>query len=257
MKTIFKGVINGKEFTDVKEYNKEMTRLLNAGASINAQTSTESVQETCTCGCGNCNCKNGECTCNKNLDLCPGFAENSDLDFMNVLDALTGTTEDTNIMEEINTYLKKSYPVLVKYIESLPEDKAQAYMDDIQLVLEEIESDEDKSRDATHKVQAEIKKQKEKLALLESSLQVIDKFEDFYVALETKLDDQLSKFEDGTDNLEKVLNKVADTDEISKESLEDLENLSVDGIFEDMTVADLLKKSGLGDIFENIFKSKY
>jgi hypothetical protein len=254
MKTIFKGVINGKEFTDVKEYNKEMTRLLNAGANVNAHTSTESVHETCTCGNCNCNCKNGECTCNKNLDLCPGFTENSDLDFVNVLDALTGTTEDTNVMEEINTYLKKNYPTLVKYIETLPEDKAQAYMEDIQVVLDEIESSEDKSRDAKHKVQAEIKKQKEKLALLENSLQVIDKFEDFYVALENKLDDQLSKFEDGADNLEKALNEVANSDEISKETLEDLGNLSVDGIFEDMTVADLLKK--FAD-FGDMFKTKY
>ena len=33
-KTVFKGVINGKHFDDVKEYNKYLSKLIEAGETI-------------------------------------------------------------------------------------------------------------------------------------------------------------------------------------------------------------------------------
>ena len=44
-KTIFKGVINGKEYNNVQEYNKELSALIDAGANFSASTSTETVEE--------------------------------------------------------------------------------------------------------------------------------------------------------------------------------------------------------------------
>lgn len=44
-KTIFKGIINGKEFDSVQEYNKEMMKAIENGYSIQAESHTETVDE--------------------------------------------------------------------------------------------------------------------------------------------------------------------------------------------------------------------
>ena len=44
-KTIFEGVVNGIKFDDVKAYNEYLTKLINAGESFNASTSTKTECE--------------------------------------------------------------------------------------------------------------------------------------------------------------------------------------------------------------------
>ena len=59
MRTQFKGTINGKEFTNVQDYNTEMQRLIAAGEPINAHADTQTIQE----------------PQNDNSFLFPGFAQ--------------------------------------------------------------------------------------------------------------------------------------------------------------------------------------
>lgn len=68
-KTIFKGIVNGQEFNDVKSYNEAVSKAIEEGNLQHASTETR-IEERCDCGCN----EKQECKCNKPLvDVCPNM----------------------------------------------------------------------------------------------------------------------------------------------------------------------------------------
>lgn len=123
-KIVFKGTINGKEFNDVKSYNEEMMRLLNAGESVQAESHTESIEETET----------------EEIDMLPGF---SNYDEFYWEEYVTGDPEkDAKLFDEWDETLGNAYKRIRPKIMNMNVDQLQEYVNDLDAVLSCLDEDE-------------------------------------------------------------------------------------------------------------------
>lgn len=183
LKTIFKGTINGKEFDNVKDYNAEMTRLINANETVDAKSETRMVEV-----CETCNCE--QCTCDKQptepteerVNMLPFF------DSPAYLDKLVSTDSNANnrVLADLEEFLNNHMGKIVKQMAKFDVSQLNDYAKNIRNVLNQLKYDSDKTTECLDKIEEKITKLESKHECLEASLDAIGILWDFY-------DDLLSK----------------------------------------------------------------
>ena len=190
--TVFRGVINGQEFNNVKDYNARMNELIEAGVEdINASSST-SVKTVAT---DEIKSESGCANTAKTYDEDASYYPYMDAEDPYYLDLLV--TEDPAVnAEALNTMddvLNESY----RYItDTLIDPKVnqmtrREYLLDVQDILRGFKDDSKntkKTLDSIIRKQADLKKELEALEnaenILRAALPVIEKLDEFYKAVE-------------------------------------------------------------------------
>lgn len=222
-KTVFKGVINGKEFDNVQAYNQEMQSLMATGADINAssQTSIEDDDKSC-CDCENCeNCEK----CQESIDFLPYFSNPQEY-YLDRLITEDGTTNDKNI-EELKMFLTQTSKHILNSVNKMDEHALENYKNDLKDVIKTLDSDKidnKKSLDSLSK----------KISMLHYADEAINLLNDFYSTIYNRITDikkstgcikQESKIEDGQDDVfNSIFGPVLESD-INKKNLHKLLNI--------------------------------
>lgn len=170
-KVVFKGIINGKEFDNVNDYNEEMNRLLGLDECITASSSTNIVEET------------PQDTKNHFTadDFLPFFGSD---DTVHYLDRLVG--EDDKLNKESLAYACKiintTYDQLVSALDTnkITIEEAFELINKIKEIRAQIDNDCNESKQAIADLGKQISEAKKKLALLNNAFPVIDVFKDYY-----------------------------------------------------------------------------
>lgn len=122
-KIVFKGTINGKEFNDVKSYNEEMMKVMESGVPVQAESHTESIEETET----------------EEIDMLPGF---SDYKQYYLDDLVTGDDDkDNQLFEEWDFKLGEAYNNIRKKIDKMDSNQLAEYIEDLNDVIACIDED--------------------------------------------------------------------------------------------------------------------
>lgn len=160
-KTIFKGTINGKEFTTVQDYNQEIMKLQAEGKSFNASSNTQVVEvvDKCedNCNCegkceDGCACKNKyECNCEIPAQLLPGFADPS----KSYMDFEREVTE----WEQIEAYAKSQ-------VDEMCPCKLNKYAETIEAIIGKLSSDMELNENTANSLDSTIEALNEKIAKL-------------------------------------------------------------------------------------------
>ena len=183
-KTVFKGVINGREFDNVSDYNAEMNKLIEENASINATSSTQIINDT-ECQCENCQCEN--CQCEK-IDYLPYF--DCDEHFLDVL-IKDNHKDNVSKMSEVDSELYKHAEKIKSKIKDMDKHSLENYLSDVKDVLTLLESDKKLNKDA-------LKQLEKKTTLLIDSNQCIDMFVNFYKSLRGEITKNIDKYQEPT-----------------------------------------------------------
>lgn len=180
-KTVFKGVINGKEFNSVEDYNNEMLRALAAGETIKAESHTETVdQEECNCSCQSKYQKEAV----DRYCMLPRF---HDTEYY--IDALVTGDDDKDsesYAKELES-LSDTFEFIKGEVAKLSETSFDEYYDDVVEVCEMI-SDDDEGNEATivnlNEEREELIKRindiDQELRICENAKPVITLYQDFY-----------------------------------------------------------------------------
>lgn len=204
--TVFKGVINGENFSNVEDYNAKMKELIDAGVNINASSSTsiEEISDT------NTNKTNASYTkLNKTLDadmLYPFMNNHKNdkyyLDTLIVKDPQGTKNNIDNACDILSTAFKN----ILKYLNdhTNPVAGKKNYLDDVITIINSLADDKHFSNKALEsvnaklkdlddefdKIYAEYKKTRETLSdeqyILKQSLPIINMFLDFYRDVENE-----------------------------------------------------------------------
>ena len=178
-KTIFKGVINGKEFNNINEYNKVLTELIAKGTAVNASTSTstEVIDETCA------------------PNMLPGFGvfglDSNNKTYVNSYVTGDKNTDKENL-ENLTKYLDKNIESVARNIHNMDVAALHEYSNDIDNVLNIISTDTKQTVDT-------IAKKKKELAILENALKVLEIWKYNYEAFDNLVEDAATRFEDNCD----------------------------------------------------------
>lgn len=184
LKTIFKGTINGKEFDNVKDYNAEMTRLINANETVDAKSETRMVEV-----CENCN--GVQCTCDKQpmesteeVNMLPFF----DSPAPAYLDKLVSMDPNTNerTLADLEEYLHNHAAKIAKRMAKFDMSQLNDYAKDIKKVLDQLQKDEKQTVECLEKIEEKIAELESKHECLEASCDAIDILKDFYEELLSK-----------------------------------------------------------------------
>lgn len=176
-KTFFKGTINGKVFDNVNDYNKEMTRLLNAGARINAHSSTTSESNS------------------MDSSALSGFS--LPMDYKETLDSFNGNkSNDEKILKEIELNLSECYNNLCEEIKNYKESDIKDYLDDINNITGLILQSKNDTDKATKSINEKMHKLESEKNILNKCQEAIAAYYNFYLKLAEELDNYLEKFED-------------------------------------------------------------
>ena len=180
-KTVFRGVINGKEFNSVGDYNNEMLRAIAAGETIKAESYTETVdQEECNCSCQSKYQKEAE----DRYCMLPRF---HDTEYY--IDALVSGDDDKDseaYARELER-LSDIFEFIKNDAATLSETSFDEYYDDVVEVCEMI-SDDDEDNEATivnlNEEREELIKRindiDQELRICENAKPVITLYQDFY-----------------------------------------------------------------------------
>lgn len=201
--TIFKGVINGVEFDNVSDYNKEMEKLLSEGATINASSQT-SIKSKCP-----------DCELQQNpVTLLPGFDGKG-----HYIDSMISDDPEENdkLFEELADIQDKLLPKIQDQISKMNKEEAMEYMSQVTKVINEITQDKTYTQDI-------IDKYVYKLNILDNCLSVIDLYSELYGKIHKSLsahisnkpdikkiiEDQPQSFhnKDSIDSIKKYLKKI-------------------------------------------------
>ena len=176
-KTIFKGVINGKEFNNVNEYNKVLTELMAKGIAINASTSisTELIDE--------------------EPNMLPGFGVlglgSNNKAYVN--NYVTGDKKtDKENLENLTKYLDKNIEGVARKILDMDVVALHEYSNDIDNVLNVISTDTKQTVDI-------ITSKKKELAVLENALKVLELWKYNYEAFDNLIKNAVTRFEENRD----------------------------------------------------------
>lgn len=221
-KTVFKGVINGKEFDNVQAYNQEMQSLIATGADINAssQTSIEDADECCSGNCENCD------KCQESIDFLPYFSNHQEY-YLDRLITEDGPTNDKNI-EDLKMLLTRTGKHILNSVNKMDEHALENYKNDLKDVIETLDSDKidnKKSLDSLTK----------KINMLHYADETINLMNDFYSTIYNRITDieksaecikqDESKIEDGQDDVfNSIFGPVLKSD-INKKNLHKLLNI--------------------------------
>lgn len=175
-KTVFKGVINGKEFDNVQAYNQEMQSLIATDADINAtsQTSIEDDDKNC---CGNCETCD---KCQESIDFLPYFSNPQEY-YLDRLVTEDGATNDKNI-EELKMFLTRTGKHILNSVNKMDEHALENYKNDLKDVIKTLDSDKidnKKSLDSLSK----------KISMLHYADEAINLMNDFYSTIYNRITD--------------------------------------------------------------------
>lgn len=199
-KTIFKGVINGKHFDDVKEYNKYLTKLIEAGETFSAETSTQTVavdeNEQCNCKCNNKINENGK---GDSLDdmMLPYF---NDSEYY--LDKIVTADNEANVnnIEMMEFVLSNNLNTVKANLVNMTDNDLKLYSDKILDILNNISRDKKFNNEAQEKINKKIE-------------QIEDKYEEQLAAVEAEHDIAKEKYDAEYEILESaeyVMDKMID-----------------------------------------------
>ena len=189
--TVFRGVINGQEFNNVKDYNARMTELLNAGVEdINASSSTsvKTVTE-------DEPKLESDCTAAPVYDEDASYYPYMDAEDPYYLDLLV--TEDPAVNAEalraMDDVLNESYRYITDTLidPQVNQMTRREYLLDVQDILRGFKDDSrntKKTLDSIIRKQADLRKELEELEnaenILRAALPVIEKLDEFYKTVE-------------------------------------------------------------------------
>lgn len=144
-KTVFKGTVNGIHFDNVKEYNEYLTKLLEAGEPVEAETSTQTIDCTETTN-------DKQVVYDENV-LLPYFGDNVDEYY---LDALVTDDEAKNnaINSQVLDSLSKSYEHIKKFLsdEKVSQSDKKKYVDDVLDIINTMKQDAEYNDEALEKL---------------------------------------------------------------------------------------------------------
>lgn len=161
-KTVFKGTVNGINFDNVKDYNEYLTKLLNAGAQVEASTSTQTYDFEDTSESTNfttnlimddtSNCAESCSTSLKyNEDkLLPYFGENDDY----YLDVLVSDSVNDVVLNKFSSALIEHYEYIKKYLSDthISVNDKKTYIDNVLDILNCIKEDTELNKEAIEKL---------------------------------------------------------------------------------------------------------
>ena len=183
-KTVFKGLINGREFNNVQDYNAEMCRLVQEGVNIEAASST-SIQdvdgETLQVEQDNDSCEQEQIKYYPNM--LPGF--NPPPATGNFLDELVTEDEhaDHEKFESIKTFHKNELPLILHEIKKMDEHAASNYLKDIDRILENIAEIQSVCVDSLKEIDKSLKELQAERNDINRSFPIIDEYKDLYQTL--------------------------------------------------------------------------
>lgn len=179
-KLVFKGIINGKEFDNVQDYNKEMNRLLSSGeTNISASSSTSVVDEPVV-----------EQKINKKpekpfdiQDYLIFFNDNCEQYYLDALvsndDALNG--RNLNLAGNVAT---SAYNKLVEDLKSnkLTVDEAFSFVNMLKEIRSRIAQDSEDNHHTCDELEKRIEQDKKKLDFLTNAKPIINTLSEYYDA---------------------------------------------------------------------------
>jgi hypothetical protein len=196
-KTVFKGVINGKHFDDVKEYNKYLSKLIEAGETFSAETSTQTVAVD----------ENKQCKCKCNDDKVNEF-DNMMLPYFNdseyYLDKIVTADNEANVnnIERMEFVLSNNLNLVKANLVNMTDNDLKMYTDKILDILNNVSRDKKFNNEAQEKISKKIEQTAERYEkqmaaaqaehdiamekydaeyeILESAEYVMDKMVDYY-----------------------------------------------------------------------------
>lgn len=185
-KTIFEGVVNGIKFDNVKDYNEYLTKLINAGESFNASTSTKTECECETC-CEVC-CED-ECSDKKTpvVYMLPGFNNG---DSKNYVDDFVSDNADKDIskLAVLKEELADNLEGIIHRVHSMDEAALDQYMNDVTEIREIISGDLQDTEEVISKKEAELQK-------LKRSLAILNVWRDNYASINDYIEDAKTKYQ--------------------------------------------------------------
>lgn len=179
-KTIFKGVINGKEFNNVNEYNAVLTELMAKGVAINASTSTSTSTELI--------------DEEPNINMLPGFGVMSSKvmgsnKMAYVDNYVTGNDEaDSEKLANLAKYLDKNIERVTRKILDMDYAALKEYEHDVKNVLGIIGQDIANTEDT-------IKNKTQELKVLINAMKVLKLWDENYKAYFDIIKDAYTSFD--------------------------------------------------------------
>ena len=188
-KTIFEGVINGLKFDNVKAYNEYLTKLINAGESFSASTSTKSERETC---CETC-CER-ECTYpDKEAPIAymlPGFSNGDNKEYVDGFIS-DNADEDVASLAVLKEKLADNLEGIIHSVHSMNEASLDQYMNEVTEIRGIISEDLQDTEAVINKKEAELQK-------LKRSLAVLNVWRDNYASINDCIEDAKTKYQCGS-----------------------------------------------------------
>lgn len=124
---VFKGIINGKEFDNVAEYNAYMTELIEKGEPIQASSTTRIEGEDCLCEApADTICES--CEKERDVNMFPGFERPES--YLDVL-VTDDPYKDKQTAGQLINYLEEHLNTLDEETDAWSVDNLETYLDDI------------------------------------------------------------------------------------------------------------------------------
>lgn len=167
MKTIFKGVINGKEFDSVQAYNDEMLRAISAGESIQASSQTETVDETEV---------KIEANDQPDIILKPYF----DLDDYYLDTLVDGSSQDECRYSDMMDVLDESFNDLNKYIKTATVEELVDLVNAYAGIIKNIKDDKKDNKKILNSIQSQLQELNLRKTVCDHAKPVMEELENFY-----------------------------------------------------------------------------
>ena len=138
-KQVFVGRVNGQMFNDVKSYNEAVTKVLEAGESLSAESKTETIDVCDKCGTEQCTCSN------EDVEWLPGF---NDYCYEYYLDEVVSKDPVSNIdkIDDWSKELAKTFNTIQPQLRYKSEKFIKEYIEDLKDVISCLDEDMDDNK---------------------------------------------------------------------------------------------------------------
>lgn len=189
-KTVFEGVINGIQFDNVKEYNKYLMKLIEAGEPVCASTSTRTEDECCDC----CEC---ECECERNkpetVMMLPGCIIGRDNDKSYVDSYVSDNAiADKQSLEELEDELADNMEGVIEKIHKMDRAALEGYLKDVNEALGVINADYKSTKRCIAEREQEIERLHKESQKLGRATKVLELWHDNYLAIKATIEDAMT-----------------------------------------------------------------
>ena len=148
-KTVFKGTVNGIHFDDVKKYNEYLTKLIEAGETFSAETSTQTID------CDEVVRSSGEEGCEEYdaEKLLPYFSDENDEYYLDQL--VTGNAStDKELLDKAVAKMQNAYAYIKTYLNDscVSTDDKKDYVDNVLDIINAMKEDSQSNTEALEKL---------------------------------------------------------------------------------------------------------